>query len=233
MPTTVGGFLLFVALLTPGFVYLVRTESRLPGQQYTVLRETALVVSVSLLANTLALGLLGILRMLWPGGTPDTGAIVRDPGTYFRGHYMMVTLWGAGLLLVAVAVAALIAVPPAWSGRLLARPKVWPLAAIRTAIERRQRSPIAPESGWGRAFFRYPERRVHVGLRLTDGTYLYGRLLTFSPQIEENDDRSLQLAGPVEIRTPSAELPKPLDADVVVVSARAIKTMTVHYLPDR
>ena len=232
MPTTVSGLLLFVALLTPGLVYLVRTESRLPGQQYTVLRETALVVSVSLLANTLALGLFGILRALWPGGTPDTGAIVRDPGTYFRGHYVMVALWGASLLLVAVAVAAIIAVPPAWSGRLLSQSKTWPIPAIHTSIERRQRSPIAPESGWGRAFFRYPELQVHLGLRLMDGTYLYGRLLTFSPQIEENDDRSLQLAGPVKIRTPSAEAPESMDADVVVVSARAIKTMSVHYLPD-
>ena len=232
MPTTVSGLLLFVALLTPGFVYLVRTESRLPGQQYTVLRETALVVSFSLLANTLALGLFGIFRTLWPGGTPDTGAIVRDPGTYFQGHYVMVTLWGAGLLLVAVAVAALIAVPPAWSGRLLSRSDLWPIPAIRTSIERRQRGQIARESGWGSAFFRYPDHQVHLGLRLMDGTYLYGRLLTFSPQIEENDDRSLQLAGPVEIRTPSAEAPQPMEAGVVVVSARAIKTMSVHYLPD-
>lgn len=233
MPTTVSGLLLFVALLTPGLVYLVRTETRLPGRQYTVLRETALVVSVSLLANTLVLGLFGILRTLWSGGTPDPGSIVRDPGTYLRGHYVMVTLWGAGLLLVAVVVAALIAVPPAWSGRLLPRSGPWPLPTIRTAIERRQRSPIAPESGWGTAFFRYPELQVHLGLRLMDGTYLYGRLLTFSPQIEENDDRSLQLAGPVEIRTPSAEAPESMEADVVVVSARAIKTMSVHYLPDR
>ena len=66
---------------------------------------------------------------------------------------------------------------------------------------------------------------------LIDGTYLYGRLLTFSPQIEENDDRSLQLVGPVEIRTPSAKEPEPMQADVVVVSARTIKTMSVHYLP--
>lgn len=233
MPTTVSGLLLFVALLTPGFVYLVRTESRLPGQRYTVLRETALVVSVSLLANSLVLGLLGILRSLWPSGTPDTGLIVQDPGTYFRSHYVMVMLWGAGLLLAAVAVAALIAVPPAWSGRLLSRSKTWPIPAIHTAIERRQRNPIAAESGWGRAFFRHPERQVHLGLRQVDGTYLYGRLLTFSPQIEENDDRSLQLVGPVEIRTPSAKNPEPMDADVVVVSANAIKTMSVHYLPDR
>ena len=118
------------------------------------------------------------------------------------------------------------------SGRLLPRSDLWPISAIRTSIERRQRGPIARESGWGNAFFRYPDHQVHLGLRLMDGTHLYGRLLTFSPQIEENDDRSLQLAGPVEIRTPSAEAPEPMEAGVVVVSARAIKTMSVHYLPD-
>jgi len=231
VPTTVSSLLVFVAFLTPGFVYLVRTESRLPGQQYTVLRETAAVVSASLLANTVALSFFGLIRMVWPSGTPDAGAIVRTPSVYFRDHYIEVAAWGVGLLCASVAIAALVAVPPAWAERALDRRKLWPAPALRIAIARRRRASIAPESGWGSAFHRYPERHVHLGLRLVDGTYLYGRLLTFNPQMEEDNDRSLQLVAPIEIRTPSADDVVAMDADVLVVSASEIKTVAVHYLP--
>jgi len=50
MPTTIGSLLIFVAALTPGFVYLMRTETRLPGRRYTPVRESALIVSASLAA---------------------------------------------------------------------------------------------------------------------------------------------------------------------------------------
>jgi len=232
MPTTVSSIFIFVALLVPGFVYLARTESRLPGQQYTALRETASIVSASLFSNLVVLAVFGILRASWPAATPDVGAIVRDPAVYFRAHYVEVTVWSAALLMVAIGVAAIAAVPPAWSESVAARTNVWPAPALRAAVARRRRSSIAPESGWGRAFHRHPDRVVHLGLRLRDGTYLYGRLLEFNAQIEESDDRSLQLAGPVEIRTPSADSTAPLDADAVLVGASEIKTITVHYLPE-
>jgi len=232
MPTTVSSIFIFVALLMPGFVYLARTESRLPGQQYTALRETASIVSASLLSNILVLAAFEIVRTVWPGGTPDAGAIVRDPGDYFQAHYVDVTVWSAALLLLAIGVAAIAAVPPAWSESFAGRIDVWPAPPLRSAIARRRRSSISPESGWGSAFFRYPDRIVHLGLRLRDGTYLYGRLLEFNPQIEESDDRSLQLAGPVEIRTPTADRVELLDADAVVIAASEVKTISVHYLPE-
>jgi len=56
--------------------------------------------------------------------------------------------------------------------------------------------------------------------------------LEFNPQIEESDDRSLQLAGPVEIRTPTADRVELLDADALVIAASEIKTISVHYLPE-
>ena len=59
MPTTIGGLLLFVVLLTPGFVYLAIAETRLPRRQYTALRETGRIVSVSLLANGFVLSVFG------------------------------------------------------------------------------------------------------------------------------------------------------------------------------
>ena len=57
MPTTLVGLAIFVTFLTPGFVYLVRTETRLPERRYSLLRETVTIVSVSLAVNGVILGL--------------------------------------------------------------------------------------------------------------------------------------------------------------------------------
>ena len=110
----------------------------------------------------------------------------------------------------------------------------WPGPPITRYIEnRRSHSPIAPESGWGAAFNEKPDHLVYVGLRMRDGTYLDGPLLSFSSQIEENDARSIQIGRPVSVRTPSAgeEDVRLWDVDVVIVAASEIKTISVNYLP--
>jgi len=116
-------------------------------------------------------------------------------------HYIEVTLWAIGALVGAVCVASLAAVPPRWVIRLVSWLKVWPGPAMQSYIEnRRRRDPITPESGWGAAFHQYPDQLVYVGLRLKDGSYLDGPLGMFSSQIEENDNRSIQIVRPVRIR---------------------------------
>ena len=74
---------------------------------------------------------------------------------------------------------------------------------------------------------------VYVGLRLRDETYLDGPLLSFSSQIEENDQRSIKLGRPVRISFPSATEAEllPWDVDAVIVSASEIKMISVNYLP--
>lgn len=231
MPTTLSSIVVFVSLLVPGFVYLNRIESHLPGRKFTALRETASVVTTSLLTNTLTLALFGLLRILSPKETPDVGLLVQNPSTYFKGHYAEVTIWGAALLATSIFLSAAFAVPPAWVGRVFAEVEHWPGPQLNAALLRRRRGSITPESGWGRAFYRYADSSVHLGLQLRDGSYVYGRLLEFNPQIDETGDRSLQLAGPIELRAPGGEKPKPIDADVMIIGAGEIKTITVHYLP--
>lgn len=231
MPTTIGGLLLFVVLLTPGFVYLAITETRLPRRHYTALRETGRIVSVSLLTNAVALGVFAGIRWILPEATPDVGAFVREPSVYFRGNYLTIAIWVALLLLGSIILAAVLGLMSTWSERLLARIERKPGPWFYSKIAARRRTRIAQESGWGTAFFRYPDRRVYLTLRLVDGTLLYGPLGEFNSQVEETDDRSLQLTGPVEMRTPRSEEPIVAEADSVVVAASQIKTIFVHYLP--
>ena len=234
MPTTISSLLVFVASLTPGFVYLMRTETRLPGRRYTPVRETALIVSASLAAHGVALAIFWIVRGVLPAHTPDVGEIVRDPHGYFQNHYTEITLWAVGLLVAAVGLASAAAVPPQWLMKLVSWVEVWPGPALQDYIENRhRRGPIAPESAWGVAFHKHPDRLVYVGLRLKDGTYLDGPLGSFSSQIEENDDRSIQLVRPVRTRTSSGGKGDLVewDVDAVLVSAGQIKTISVNYLP--
>ncbi len=234
MPTTISSIFFFVAFLTPGFVYLTRTETRLPGRRYSPLRETATVLSTSLVTNTIVLAVFAALRSLRPGETPDVGAIVREPIAYLQSHYVEVWLWSVVLLVAAVGLAALLAVPPAWSRKLASRIQVWPGPIVEEFIaNRRSRAPIRPESGWVTAFNEHEDRMVFLGLRLKDGTYLDGPLRYFSSQIEESGGRDIQLGRPVRIRTPSADKDdlEPWDVDAVIVSAAEIKTISVNYLP--
>ena len=80
------------------------------------------------------------------------------------------------------------------------------------------------------------DHRVFLGLRLKDGTYLYGPLSSSSTQVEENDERSIQLERPVRIRTSSDKSDEAddlvvLEVDAVIVSASEIKTISVHRVP--
>ena len=231
MPTTVGSLVLFVALLAPGFVYLTRTETRLPRQRYTALRETAKVVSASLFVDGFVLGLFGTIRIAAPTLTPDVGAIVRSPVDYFKENYLEVVCWGAGLFVASVGLSALCAVPPAWILRLAKRITLTPIENLVSALERRRQSPIVHESGWGTAFLSDREHRIYLGLHLVDGAYVYGALGEFNSQLEETDDRSLQLLGPVKIHRESStsEAMASMDVSSLIVSAGQIRMISVFY----
>ncbi len=250
MPATITGLILFVVLLAPGFAFLVRTETRLPSREYSVLRETGIVVTTSLMFDGVILLLFGLLRGLAAGLTPDVGEFVRSPSDFFGDHYVQVLAWGSVLLLLAMALAWLAAVPPLWIDSLLANAMeqvnkmtsnhrlkrlVEPrLLSTRTWVGRRRREPIVTESGWSRVMHAKPDRHVFVGLRLVDGAWLYGELNSINASLVESGDRSLILEGPVQLRPPGKETKvDERDVGFLVVQADQIKTMEVHYLKDR
>ena len=102
MPTTLVGLLLFVALLAPGFTYLLIAErGPLPVRGVSVLRETASVALASVLFNAAAVITVAALRAVAPGLTPDTGRLVREGLPYLRTHYAAIAWWSAGALCLA------------------------------------------------------------------------------------------------------------------------------------
>lgn len=234
MPTTVSSLLVFVATLTPGFVYLVRTEARLPARRHTAVRETALIVSASLAVYAVVLTVFGMLRVVLPDLTPDVGQLLSNPQGYLAERPVEITLWGLGCLVAATGLAAVAAVPPTWLLKPLSRIDTWPVPIVLDYIRNRHRHlPSQSVSGWAAAFTERPDRQVFVGLRLKDGSYLEGSLLSFNSQIAESNDRSIQLGRPVRIRALSDGESDLVDWDVdaVIVPARQINTISVNYLP--
>lgn len=230
MPSTLGGLVLFTALMIPGFVFLERRETRLPGREYSSLREVATVLIASLWINAVVLLAFGVARAFLPKATPDVGAIVRTPRTYLHEHFVSVTAWSFALLAVASSLAALLATPPvAVVDRLEA------LGGKRTADFatgwRGSPNPIREISGWAAAFLRYDDCRVDLAVYLKDGSYVAGGLMDFNPQISENDDRSLQLAGPVQYRAAGQGQPIERAVGGVLIPGREIQMIEITYIP--
>jgi len=64
LPNSLVGLALFVALLTPGFVVVLRRERRLPSPQASVFRETVGIVAASEACLLIAGLRLALLRLL-------------------------------------------------------------------------------------------------------------------------------------------------------------------------
>jgi hypothetical protein len=208
VPNTVLGLLMFVVLLVPGFAYTLRGERHRSSQDQSAFRETASVVVASVLADAVALGLFAALHAVAPKWTPDVDALVDRTSAYAHQHYGQLVAWGMGLLLVAVA-----------------------LALLAAGFRPRRREHDSRVSAWTLTFTERPGARIHIGCLLDDGSYLTGKLHTFSRSASDGPDRELTLSGPIGYRgasgKPFVTLP---DVHVAVVSARRLQLLTVTYV---
>jgi hypothetical protein len=187
----------------------------------SILQETAQLVCVSLVLDITVVVVFGLVRAAWPGGTPDVGRIVREPGAYLRQSYLMIGWWTLALLAVAVALAAL-----AGSGKLRGPLSRIPWLGITPTVQPHE----SAASAWWLLFGEKPGRRVHVGCNLDDGSFVSGWLASYNTAIEENADRDLTLAAPIRYRAKDATTATELaNTSAVLVSARKIVVLFVSY----
>jgi len=112
MPTTLTGLLLFVALLLPGFAYLVGKERHGTEWHTSPFRETVAIVAAGVTSELAVLGLFAAVRATFPSWTPDVGALIRHGGgTYAISHYRSLTALGLILLGASTGLAYLVTVP--------------------------------------------------------------------------------------------------------------------------
>jgi Family of unknown function (DUF6338) len=198
VPTNVAGLLLFVALLAPGFMYVLRREAERPQQPVSAFRETVALAFVSVTCDLVVLLLILVpARILIPQSTPDVGALVREPGAYVREYYALLAAWGAGLLAVACLLGATLASSDLSdrAGQFVRR--IPGLRWLAPSPTRR----VQPVSAWWRLFHAHDHlnARIYVGCELDDGSYVAGWLYSYTPDLPETGDRDLVLTAPVQL----------------------------------
>lgn len=223
IPDSLLGLVLLVALLTPGFVYLETRERRHPGIEYSALRETSVVVVASVVALTVSVLLIALLRSVAPGATPDVGAYVRDGEQALRANYVEAFVWLSAAVAMASLFAWLWAAPPTLPPRFVGD------KASKWIDDRRGSGVIKQVSGWSAAFDMHSTTRKIVEIVLVDGTSLFGTLGSRSTQIAETDDRDLVLTVPIKVREAGGEWCDLSHAGTLIVSASRIKYMVVSY----
>lgn len=223
MPTTLLSLVLFVVLLVPGFAYTLRRERLTSARSISTFRETVSLAFVSIVADTIVLLIFALLRAVVPAWTPDVGALVRAPGQYAQVHYAELIGWSAGLLVIATMLAT--AAAGGWQRRIAER-----LGRRRAAEPMREHE--AYLSGWALLFSENPGTLVHLGCFLDDGSYVAGRLRSYSRAADDVADRELTLTGPIVYRAPEGKAAAPLsDVGAAAISARHLVLLTVSYEP--
>lgn len=222
LPSTILGLVLLIVVLLPGAAHIKVRQLRWPERDVSPLWETLRLLTISVVADALALALFGLCRVYAPGSTPDVGALVREPGPYARMHYVSLLWWSLALLLVAVCGAA-------WCGTERAARLAARLPVVGRYVPKEEHP--SRVSAWWQAFNEWPEARVQVGCLLEDGAYWSGWLRSYSNRVSDDAERELVLGGPLFYRPPGAaeeaELP---DTGAVILSARRITAVTVTYV---
>lgn len=223
VPSSALGLLLFVVLLWPGFAHSTVRARRFPAQQLTALRETASIVTSSLTSILVVGALFAVARATWPGATPDVGRVLFDPHGYLAAHYVSVIWWGTGMLALAVGGAAGTAAVRMSERIRRTRGLRWLTAAPA----------VSSMSAWWLAFTEvdWDQVDIYLGCTLDDGSYVSGRLFSFSRAEDDSADRDLLLTTPLRVRPRGATLAEEIPrAQLMTVSARHLVTMTVSYV---
>lgn len=223
IPSDLTGLLLFVILLLPGFAYNSVRARRRPDRQLTALQETVIIVTASLATLAIVGLVFTIIRALLPGVTPDVRAALFTTHAYLQAHYVLTTWWAVGFLAVAILGAM---------GVAEAQESQW----LRESRYLRGLAPPpdpSTQSGWWIAFRPGFDagHEVHVGCTLDDGSYVSGRLRSYSQVAEDTADRDLVLRAPIKVRPRGAtDAQEVRNITLMTISARHIVTMAVTYV---
>lgn len=105
MPETVGSFVAFLLLVTPGLVFELLRERSRPERARSTFRETSVVVVASVVFSAVALVVLLVVRRVQPNWLPSPADLVESPGKFASDHLALVARTLAAHLVLACSVA--------------------------------------------------------------------------------------------------------------------------------
>lgn len=209
MPENPVGLFLFVLFLTPGLAYTIIRRRRLPDSEFSTLRETALLVAISVACNAVAVLFIFAARQVVPGITPHLPKLLFSSSTYVPAHLGLVTIWLFGFVALASGVGGLLG-----------------LVGTQGGI------PIRYVSAWWTAFEGVPSgHSVYCGCWLEGGSWVGGYLSSYNTDVKETADRELILTNTLKYQDPSGEAGALDDVSSVIVSARRLVQLSVAYVP--
>jgi hypothetical protein len=216
VPSTIGGLLLFVVFLIPGFVYYIQRRRWVELKSESSLIETARLLSVSLLTNLCAVGVFAFVRHLWPAHTPNPESLLTGGSSYIDEQPGYLLLWAMALMVLSSILAFLLAL------------------VSKSRINIKWLSPdIVQTSAWNRYLGdkeSIPDNTTpYVGIDMQDGTYVSGFVDWLSTELDEVQDRDLVLAKPITVQYAGGNRVQ-TTFPRLVVSARDIVRMFVTYL---
>jgi Family of unknown function (DUF6338) len=222
MPTTVAGLLLTVVFALPGYVYHKLSLRLRPERVDTAIQELLRIVFAGVAIDVGSAALIGLATSVFSWRAPNLSRLLVDPVRYSAAHLALVTWWLVAFLAVTIGVAVLFGLEP-WD-RLL--PAGW-----HRRRRDRARRVGDQQSSWWLLFHEHPESTIHVGCALDDGSYVAGRLHSYSKAPVENGDRELSFSGDIFYRAPDDPDGGILPAvNAVSISARRIVLLTVTYI---
>lgn len=186
MPTTFVALLLFLWLVTPGFLFSLLAARRRATAAKSAFHETAQTAVASVVFSTLGAVVAAAVVALSPANV-DVARLIVESRSYLGAHSGSVGLF--------VAVQIVSACLLAWAGDGLVR---WRVKA-KTGLELPRLHTV---SAWDRPLGVRPKgTSTHAWLRLRSGIEFRGKVGGFGHEIDVAD-RELVLVPPIEVRYP-------------------------------
>ena len=214
MSAALVALLLTAVFVSPGMLYRYERNIRcaVPVRQRQRLLRAPATLAIGTATVTAALWIFGAARWVFPGQTPNVGALLEDFSGYSRENLPMLGAWATAVY----AAALLFAFGSAW---------ILP--------ERRRGGDIdvsswqyLSDNRWGRAYGDQPHL---VRVSMESGEIVEGSLYWYSTDTGEAGDRDLVLTYPRYVGSPPQN-PLPLsEQEHLIIPASRMKYLTITY----